>query len=65
MITLFDSEGTAMEKSLTNILRNYGSQGRLFYADLDFHMEIIVSNEKVEIYRSYFSLIDVLSNIGG
>jgi hypothetical protein len=65
MITLFDSEGTAMEKSLTNIPRNFGSQGRIFYADLDIHMEIMTSNEKVEIYRSYLSLLEVMSNMGG
>ena len=65
MITLFDSEGTVMDKSLANIPRNFGSQGRVFYADLDFHMEIMTTNEKVEIYRGYLSFIDVLSLMGG
>ncbi len=65
MITLFDSEGQAMDKSLENIPINFGSQGRLFFTDLDLHIEIMVTNDQVEIYRNYFSMIDALSAVGG
>jgi hypothetical protein len=65
MLTLFDSNNEVNEKSLKNIARNYVSQGMLFYTDLEIHLEIMSSNEKVEIYRSYFSIIDALSAIGG
>jgi hypothetical protein len=65
MITLFDSEERAGEKSLTNIPRNYLLQGRLFYSDLDLHIELVATNEKVEIYRNYFTIIDLFSAVGG
>jgi hypothetical protein len=65
MITLFDWGERATEKSLANIPRNYGSQGRLFYSDLDLHLELMATNEKVEIYRRYFSIIDAFSAVGG
>jgi hypothetical protein len=65
MPTLFDSNNEINDKSLKNIPRNYTSQGLLFYTDLEIHMEIMTSNEKVEIYRSYFSIIDALSALGG
>ena len=65
MITLFDDRGSAGWKSLSNIPRNYLSQGRLFYSDLDMHMEITATNQKVDIYRNYFSIIDVMSAMGG
>ncbi len=54
-----------MEKSLANIPINFGSQGRIFYSDLDIHIEILVTNDQVEIYRNYFSIIDALSAVGG
>jgi hypothetical protein len=65
MITLFDTQERAGEKSLANIPRNYLSQGRLFYSDLDLHIELVATNEKVEIYRHYFSIIDAFSAVGG
>ena len=65
MLTLFDEKGEAGEKSLANIPRNYLTQGRLFYSDLDMHMEITATNQKVDIYRNYFSIIDVMSAMGG
>ena len=65
MITLFDSNNEVNEKSLANIPRNFLSQGRIFYSDLDIHMEILTSNEKVDIYRNYLSIIDVMSALGG
>ena len=65
MLTLFDSNNEVNEKSLLNIPRNYINQGRLFYSDVEIHMEIMSSNEKVELYRSYLSIIDVLSLLGG
>ena len=64
-VTVFDTEHLTTEKSLANIPRNYLSQGRVFTSDLDFHMEIMSSNEKVEIYRSYVSMIEVCSAMGG
>jgi hypothetical protein len=65
IITLFDTAETAGEKSLANIPRNYLLQGRLFYSDLDLHIELVATNEKVEIYRRYFSIIDAFSAVGG
>jgi hypothetical protein len=65
MITVFDIAERAGEKSLTNIPRNYISQGRLFYSDLDLHIELVATNEKVEIYRHYFTIIDLFSAVGG
>jgi hypothetical protein len=65
MLTLFDDRGSAGEKSLANIPRNFLSQGRLFYSDADLHMEISATNQKVDIYRNYFSIIDVMSAVGG
>ena len=65
MITLFDSEGQASEKTSANIPFNFASQGRIFYADLDLHIEIMVTNDQVDIYRNYFSMIDALSAVGG
>ena len=65
MINLFESDESATEKSLRNIRRNYLSQGRLFYSDLDLHIELVATNEKVEIYRRYFSILDAISAVGG
>jgi hypothetical protein len=65
MITLFDNTNEVNEKSLANIPRNYLSQGRLFYSDFDLHLELVTTNEKIEIYRSYLSIIDVFSALGG
>jgi hypothetical protein len=65
MITLFDSEGMAMEKTLANIPMNFASQGRIFYSDLDIHIEVMVTNDQVDLYRNYFSMIDALSAVGG
>jgi hypothetical protein len=65
MITLFDTAEKTGEKSPANIPRNYLSQGRLFYSDLDAHIEIVTTNEKVEIYRNYYSIIDAFSAVGG
>jgi hypothetical protein len=65
MITVFDNAEQTGEKSLANIPRNYISQGRLFYSDLDVHIEIMATTEKVEIYRNYFSIIDAFSAVGG
>jgi flagellar basal body-associated protein FliL len=65
MITLFDTEAQAMEKSLEHIPMNFGSQGRTFYSDMDIHIEIMNTNDQLEIYRNYFSLIDALSAVGG
>ncbi len=65
MITVFDIAEKTGEKSLANIPRNYLSQGRLFYSDFDLHIELMATNEKVEIYRRYFSIMDAFSAVGG
>jgi hypothetical protein len=65
IITLFDIASGVTEKSLANIPRNFLSQGRLFYSDIDCQIEIVTTNEKVEIYRSYLSIIDMFSALGG
>ncbi len=46
MITLFDSEEESREKSLANIPINFGSQGQIFYSELDIHLEVMVTNDK-------------------
>jgi hypothetical protein len=65
IITLFDTANGVTEKSLANIPRNYLSQGRLFYSDIDCQIVIVTTNEKIEIYRSYLSIIDMFSALGG
>ncbi len=65
MITVFEDSEQIGEKSLANIPKNYISQGRLFYSDLDVHIEIMATTEKVEIYRLYFSIIDGFSAVRG
>ena len=65
MITVFDYAERAHEKSLANIPRNFGSQGRVFYSDIDLHIEIVTTNKKIEIHRNYFSIIDAFSAVGG
>jgi hypothetical protein len=51
--------------SLTHIATNFLSQGKLIMTDMQYHLEISTSNEKTEIWRSYFSIIDVFSAVGG
>jgi hypothetical protein len=53
------------EKTLNNIPKNYGSQGKIIMADFAWHLEISTTNDKTEIYRYYFSIIDVFSAVGG
>jgi hypothetical protein len=53
------------EWSMANIANNYLSQGRLIMTDLQYHLEISTSKEKTEIWRSYFTMIDVFSAVGG
>ena len=65
IVTIFNKESTFGSKSLARIRNNYLSQGRLFYADMDLHIEIHTTNEKVEIYRNYVSVIDIISAVGG
>jgi hypothetical protein len=59
------SKTNIYEWSVANIATNYLSQGRLIMTDLQYHLEISTSNEKTEIWRSYFTMIDVLSAVGG
>jgi hypothetical protein len=65
MITMMGDVTQTGQKDLANIPRNYLSQGRIFYSDLDIHLEIMTTNDKVEIYRRYLSIIDVFSAVGG
>ena len=51
--------------SMANIASNFQSQGRLIMTDVQYHLEISTSNDKTEIYRSYFKIIDVFSAVGG
>jgi hypothetical protein len=51
--------------SMTNIMTNFVSQGKLIMTDLQYHLEISSSNETTEIYRYYFTIIDVFSAVGG
>jgi hypothetical protein len=53
------------EWSLANIASNYLSQGRLIMSDVQYHLEISTSKEKTEIWRSYFTIIDIFSAVGG
>ena len=53
------------EWSYANIAGNYLSQGRVIMTDLQYHLEISTSKEKTEIWRSYFTMIDVFSAAGG
>ena len=65
MVTIFKEKAQFSSKTLANIRTNYLSQGRIFYADMDLHIEIQTTNEKIEIYRSYVSVIDIISAVGG
>jgi hypothetical protein len=41
------------EKSIANIPNNYLSQGKVIMSDMNYHLEIVTSNSKTEIYRYY------------
>jgi len=56
---------SAGEKSMANIAKNYLSQGRVIMADFEYHLEITSSNDKTEIYRYYYTIIDVFAAVGG
>jgi hypothetical protein len=63
--TIYHNQTNTYEWSMANIATNYLSQGRIIMTDLQYHMEISTSNDKTEIWRSYFTMIDVLSAVGG
>jgi hypothetical protein len=63
--TVEKNKRNTYEWSMANIASNYLSQGRVIMTDLQYHLEISTSKEKSEIWRSYFTMIDVLSAIGG
>jgi hypothetical protein len=65
MITVFDIAEKTGEKSPANIPRNYLSQGQVFYSDLDVHIELVTTSEKVEIYRNYYSILNAFAAVGG
>ena len=53
------------EKTMANITNNYLSQGKVIMSDMNYHLEIATSNDKTEIYRYYYTLIDVFAAVGG
>ena len=55
----------AGDRSMANIMNNYKSQGRVIMIDFYYHLEIATSNKKTEIWRSYITIIDVFSAVGG
>jgi hypothetical protein len=65
IITLFSYQTHTAPKSMDNISFNFASQGRVIMADWDWHLEIISSNHKTEVYRHYFSVLDIFSAVGG
>ena len=56
---------TTGEKSMANISKNFLSQGKIIMGDFYYHLEVGTSNEKTEIYRYYYTLIDVFAAVGG
>ena len=60
-----ESYGTAGASGIENLRTNYLSQGKLFYQDMYWHWQIYSSNQKKEIRRSYFNMMDMFSAIGG
>ena len=48
-----------------NFITNYLSQGKFFAKDLYWHIELLTSNHKTEIRRSYFNMMQVFSSVGG
>ena len=62
---LHTNKRNTYEWSVANITNNFLSQGRLIMTDLQYHLEISTTKEKTEIWRSYFTVIDVFSAAGG
>ena len=56
---------TTNEWSMGNVAGNYMMQGKMILADYKYGLEIRSSNEKTEIWRSYFTIISVFSGAGG
>lgn len=56
---------TSNESSLSNLTNNYMSQGKAFLIDYLYHLELATTNEKTEIFRYYFTVIDVFAAVGG
>ena len=65
VVTIESYTKTTGEKSMANIPYNYLSQGKAIMADFNWHVEIVTSNDKTEIYRYYYTLIDVFASVGG
>ena len=65
IVTVQTFSKTTSEKSMNNIPKNYLSQGKIIMADLEYHLEISTSNDKTQVYRYYFTIIDVFSAVGG
>lgn len=65
IVTVFRNVMSASQKTMSNIMWNFSSQGRLIMSDFDWHLELFTSNDKTEIYRHYFSVLDIFSAVGG
>ena len=63
--TMQEFRKSAGEKKMSNIMGNFLSQGKVIMADFDLHIEISTSNNKTEIYRYYYTVIDVFAAVGG
>jgi hypothetical protein len=60
-----ESFGFSGPRGVENLRTNYLSQGRMFQNDMYWHWQISSSNQKKEIRRSYFNLMQVFSAVGG
>jgi hypothetical protein len=65
VLTMSNFKKTAGEKTMSHVSSNFLSQGKVIMADFDMHIEITTSNEKTEIYRYYYTVIDVFAAVGG
>jgi hypothetical protein len=52
------------EESLGNIRRNFLGQGKIFMGDFEMHMEIFSSRDRTDVWRVYFTVLDVFSGLG-
>jgi hypothetical protein len=48
-----------------NIIMNYALQGKIFYKDFYWFIQINTTNSRTEIRRSYFNMMEVFSAVGG
>jgi hypothetical protein len=60
-----ETSGFSGPRGVENLRTNYLSQGRMFQSDMYWHWQISSSNQKKEIRRSYFNMMQVFSAVGG